>query len=299
MYVPNKIWSYALRIAATVCFLQGVLIITESFLKPKIIKQFCVAKEKYFIERTEHYSYRLNFETGHQYVDSDAYNAIMIGDSVLFRCTPLHYQIVEFIFPGNIKIKNVQNYYAHIGFGVFFLIMGGVLLFFKFKKQEHLIIWSFLIGVVLIFVITDLGHILRGNPYDYSNEKKIKSEINKNISIEGDSVSDSSIEDDLMVKIINKEIKTPMKQLLAKRCLDYMKTNYSLMNKIIDDPISLSKKGSEIAMANYVICINSLELLEKSKDSVTNEMKTEIQELKYNLELVRPRILRLYDNTQK
>jgi hypothetical protein len=299
MYVPNRIWSYALRIVATVCFLQGVLIITESFLKPKIIKQICVAKEKDFSERTELYSYRLNFEIGHQYVDSDVYNAIMIGDSVLFRCTPLHYQIVEFIFPGNIKIKNVQNYYAQIGFGVFFLIMGGVLLFFKFIKQEHLIIWSFLIGLVLIFVITDLGHVLRGNPYGYSHEKKIKSEIKKNISTEEEAVSDSSIEDDLMVKIINKEIKTPMDQLLAKRCLDFMKTNYSLMNKIIDDPISLSNKGSELAMANYVICINSLELLEKSKDSVTNKMKTEIQDLKYKLELVEPRILRLYENTQK
>ena len=165
MYVPNRIWSYALRIAATVCFLQGVLTITDSFLKPKIIKQICVAKEIDFNERTELYSYRLNFEIGHQYVDPDLYTAIMIGDSVLFTCSPLHYQIVEFIFPGNIKIKNVQNYYAKIGFGVFFLVIGGVLLFFKFKKQEHLIIWSFLIGFVLILVITDLGHVLRGNPY--------------------------------------------------------------------------------------------------------------------------------------
>jgi hypothetical protein len=299
MYVPNRFWSYALRIVASVCVLQGVLIITQSFFKPKIIKQFCVAKEKDFSERTEHYSYRLNFETGHQYVDSAVYNAITIGDSVLFRCTPLHYQSFEFIFPGNIKIKNVQNYYAHIGFGVFFLIMGGVLLFFKFKKQEHLIIWSFLIGVVLVFVITDLSHVLRGNPYGYGHEKNIKSEIIKTISIEEESVSVSSLENDLMVKIINKEITTPMDQLLAKRCLDYMKTNYSLMNKIIDDPISLTNKGSEIAMANYVICINSLELLEKSIDSVTSEMKTEIQVLKYKLELVSPRILQLYENTQK
>ena len=97
MYKPNKIWAYSLRIAAMVCFMQGFLIVFESFINPKIIKQVCIEKEKDFSEKTDRYSYRLNFEKGHQYVDSDVYNSIMVGDSVLFKCTPFHYQIVEFL----------------------------------------------------------------------------------------------------------------------------------------------------------------------------------------------------------
>ena len=282
-----------------VCFMQGFLIVIESFINPKIIKQVCIEKEKDFSEQTDRYSYRLNFEKGHQYVDSVVYNSIMVGDSVLFKCTPFHYQIVEFIFPGNIKIKNVENYYAHIGFGVFFLIMGAVLFFYKFKKKEHLIIWSFLIGLVLIFVVTDLSHVFKGNPYSYRQENNVENEIAKNNIISNMDSTSFLSDDDLMMKIINKDINIPMGHYMAKRCLEYMKTNYGLMNKIIDDPISLTVKGSEIAMANYVICINSLELLEQSKNSLTNEMKDEIQNYKYKLELIRPRIMNLYQDSQK
>ncbi len=282
-----------------VCFMQGFLIVFESFINPKIIKQVCIEKEKDFSEKTDRYSYRLNFEKGHQYVDSDVYNSIMVGDSVLFKCTPFHYQIVEFIFPNNIKIKNVENYYAHIGFGVFFLIMGGVLLLYKFKKNEHLIIWSFLIGLVLIFVVTDLSHVFKGNPFNYHQENNIENKITENYNIKNIDSSSLLSDDDLMMKIINKDINIPMEHNMAKRCFEYMKTNYGLMNKIIDDPISLTVKGSEIAVANYVICINSLELLEQSKDSLTNEMKDEIQNYKYKLELISPRIMKLYQDFQK
>jgi hypothetical protein len=298
MYVPNKIWSNVLRLAAIVCFSQGILIITESFLKPKIIKQICIAKEKDFSERTEHYSYRLNFKTGHQYVDSDVYNAIMIGDSVLFRCTPLHYTIFEFIFPGNIKIKNVENYYAQIGFGVFFLIMGGVLLFFKFKKKEHLIIWSFLIGAVLIFVITDFSNVLKGNPYGYSQEINFENESEITDYFQYTDTALSLREDSIMIKIMKNEIKTPMDSVMSKKCFDYLKTNYSLMNKILNDPISLNKEAAQVAMANYLICMNSIELLEKSKMVLTIDVKNELETYKNRIELVSPRIFDLYKSIQ-
>jgi hypothetical protein len=101
----------------------------------------------------------------------------------------------------------------------------------------------------------------------------------------------SNNEADLMMKIINNEIKTPMDSAMSKKCFDFMKTNYSLMNKILNNPISSKKEMAEIAMVNYLICVNSIELLEKSKLVLTIYMKNELETYKNNVELVSPRIL--------
>jgi len=109
----------------------------------------------------------------------------------------------------------------------------------------------------------------------------------------------SNDEDDLMMKIIKKEIKTPMDSALSKKCFDYMKTNYSLMNKILDNPISSNKEMAQVAMTNFLICVNSVELLEQSKVVLTVDMKKELETYKNNVELVRPTIVSLYQNSQK
>lgn len=54
------------------------------------------------------------------------------------------------------------------------MIMGIILLFFKFKKREHLVIWTFLIGFVLIFVLTDMSNLIDGNPYGDSSIVTLK-----------------------------------------------------------------------------------------------------------------------------
>jgi hypothetical protein len=62
---------------------------------------------------------KLTFESGHQDFDPDVFDLVSIKDTVLFKCTPFHYQIFEFIFKGNVSISNVRNYYAQIGLGFF------------------------------------------------------------------------------------------------------------------------------------------------------------------------------------
>ena len=88
-----------------------------------------------------------------------------------------------------------------------------------------------------------------------------------------------------------------MDSAMSKKCFDYMKTNYSLMNKILRDPIS--SEVAQVAMVNYVICVTSIELLKKSKVVLTVDMKNELETYKNNVELVSPRIISLYQNSQK
>ena len=164
-YRPNKIWVFALRVAAFTCFTFGLFTILESAFETILIEQKCIGKEKIYNERIDEYSFKVIFERGFQYVDPEVYDLISIQDPVLFKCTPFHYTIVEVIFEGNISISNVRTYYAILGLGVFFMIMGIILLFFKFKKREHLVIWTFLIGFVLILVLIDLSNLIDGNPY--------------------------------------------------------------------------------------------------------------------------------------
>ena len=118
-------------------------------------------------------------------------------------------------------------------------------------------------------------------------------------SIDTTTSNSSNNEDDLMMKIMKKEIKTPMDSAMSKKCFDYMKTNYSLMNKILNVSISSNKEVAQVAMANYMICVNSIELLEKSKVVLTVDMKNELETYKNNVELVSPRIISMYQNSQK
>jgi len=81
-----------------------------------------------------------------------------------------------------LSISNVRNYYAQIGFGIFFLVSGGMLLLFKFRKHEHIQIWSFLIGLVAVFVLIDINNLVQGNPYGNSSlidKKNLQSGIDK------------------------------------------------------------------------------------------------------------------------
>ena len=135
------------------------------------------------------------------------------------------------------------------------------------------------------------------NSCDQSQENRISSPSIE--SIDTTTSNSSNNEDDLMMKIMKKEIKTPMDSAMSKKFFDYMKTNYSLMNKILNDPISSDKKVAQVAMANYMICVNSIELLEKSKVVLTVDMKNELETYKNNVELVSPRIISVYQNSQK
>ena len=175
MYSPNRYWLFALKVTAFICVTVGLITLIEPLFEKKIIKQKCTGKEKIYRDRIDDYSYKLIFESGDQFVDPDVFHLVSINDTIIFKCTPFHYQIVEFCFNDTFSISNVRNYYAQIGFGIFFLVSGGVLLLFKFKKHEHIQIWSFVIGIVAVFVLIDINKLVQGNPYGNSSliDKKI------------------------------------------------------------------------------------------------------------------------------
>ena len=148
----------------------------------------------------------------------------------------------------------------------------------------------------LLLLATNIFCFFTFNSCNRSQQHPIPSTT---IASVGSTVSDSSNDGDgLMMKIMNNEIKTPMDSAMSKKCFDYLKTNYSLMNKILNDPISSMKEVAQVAMANYMICVNSIELLEKSKLVLTIDMKNELETYKNNVDLVTPRILDLNKSIQ-
>jgi len=173
-FVPNKNWSLTLLIIAVICILAGGFTLVEPMLKYKTIHQVCVSKTSEYNRETDLISYRINFQSGHQYVDAAIYEEFQEGDSVTFKCLPYNYIITEFRFKNGTYIKNVQNYYAHLVFGLFYLFIGCILFFFKFKKQEHLYIWSFVILIPLSFVCINLSKVIKGNPYHDTPIKLLK-----------------------------------------------------------------------------------------------------------------------------
>lgn len=307
IYQSNKNWSLTLRLAGFICFIVGLITILEPSFEKKSFKQKCVGKESTYNNRLDTYSYRLTFESGHQYVDPDVFDLVNIDDTVLFKCTPFHYQIVEFIFNKNFTISNVRNYYAQIGFGIFYAIMGSVLLFFKFKKDEHLIIWSCLIGFVLIFVLIDISHLVKGNPYgsnsavDINNTPTIN---NKSSSIDSINSSNDEIYGDFMMKIIEKKIQTPMDSATALKCFDFLKINYSLMMKLLneknnyEETINISGENYRtLIMTNFLVCENAIDLLEKSENVLNKNIQNELIDFKEKIKFVNQRVIDLYLET--
>jgi hypothetical protein len=127
-------------------------------------------------------------------------------------------------------------------------------------------------------------------------EKPISSTLSK--VADSTELNSSEEGDDLMMKIAKKELKIPMDSSTANKCFDYMKTNYSLMLKIINDPISSNEKVAQVAMANYLICVNGIELLEKSEKTLSLKMKNEIEAFKKDLERVNSKMQSLYQNIE-
>ena len=151
------------------------------------------------------FSYKVTFESGHQFVNPDVYDLVSINETIIFKCTSFHYHIVEFSFNDTLSISNVRNYYAKIGFGRCFLVFGGILLFFTFKKYEHILIWSFLIGLVAIFVLIDINHLAKVNPYGNSsfiNTNNLQSGNEKGSYLVFNKKNKDELDSVLMIEII-------------------------------------------------------------------------------------------------
>lgn len=145
--------------------------------------------------------------------------------------------------------------------------------------------------IIYCFILLALGiSACDQSQYDLSRQQPKKKEIPPN---QPDSVTPAT-EDDLMMKLINKEIKAPMDSLMTVKCFNYMKTNYSLMTKLMESPFTTNKDVAKVAMVNYAICINVIDLMEKSPKSVTGDMKNELKNYKNKIDLMSPKFLELY-----
>jgi len=304
IYSPNRYWLFALKVTAFICVTVGLITLIEPLLEKKTIKQKCTGKEKIYRDRIDDYSYRLIFESGDQFVDPDVFDLVSTDDTIIFKCTPFHYQIVEFCFNDTFSISNVRNYYAQIGFGIFFLVSGGVLLLFKFKKHEHIQTWSFVIGIVAVFVLIDINHLVQGNPYGNSSliDKNIWQCGNNKATYQDEyKKTNDELDGDLMMKIIEQKIKTPMDSSMTIKCHAYLKNSYSLMIKLLNDTEAQNEAMkitdldlNTLIMSNYLVCDNAIILLEKSTTSMSNNMQKELIEYKKNLQLVGDRVMNLY-----
>jgi hypothetical protein len=103
------------------------------------------------------------------------------------------------------------------------------------------------------------------------------------------------------MKIIEQKIKTPMDSSMTLKCHTYLKTCYSLMIKLLNDKEAQNeaKKITDLdlntmIMSNYLVCENAIILLEKSTNSMSNNMQKELIEYKKKLQLVSDRVMNLY-----
>ena len=288
IYRPNRFWLYTLRLTAFICVIVGLITLIEPLLQKRTFKQKCTGKERIYRDRLDDYSYKLTFESGHQFVDPDVYDLVSINDTIIFKCTPFHYQIVEFSFNDTLSISNVRNYYAQI----------------KFRKHEHIQIWSFLIGLVAVFVLVDINNLVQGNPYGNSSlidTKKLQSRNDKDSYQMNNKKTKDELDNDLMMKIIEQSINTPMDSAMTLKCNAYLKTCYTLMIKLLNDKEAQAeaKKITDLdlntmIMSNYLVCENAIVLLEKSTISMNNHMQKELIEYKKKLQLISERVMNLY-----
>jgi hypothetical protein len=109
------------------------------------------------------------------------------------------------------------------------------------------------------------------------------------------------LDSDLMMKIIEQKINTPMDSAMTLKCNAYLKTCYSLMIKLLNDKDAQTEVRkisdldlSTMIMSNYLVCENAIVLLEKSTISMNNQMQKELIEYKKKLELVSDRVMNLY-----
>jgi hypothetical protein len=304
IFNSNKYWLYTLRLTAFICVIAGLITLIEPFLEKKTFKLKCTGKERVYSSRLDDYSYKLTFDSGDQFVDPDVYDLVSVNETIIFKCTPFHYQIIEFIFNDGSSISNVRNYYAQIGFGIFFLVSGGLLLIFKFRKHEHLQIWTFLISLVAIFVLVDTSNLIEGNPFGNSlliETNSLQSGNDNDLYQVDNKKNKDELDTALMMRIIEQKIKTPMDFSMTLKCHSYLKTSYSLMIKLLKykEAQTEAKQISEldlstIIMTNYLVCQNAIILLEKSTVSMNNQMQKELIEYKKNLELISGRVMDVY-----
>jgi hypothetical protein len=153
---------------------------------------------------------------------------------------------------------------------------------YESRKKTGNIVGAVLLGVI-IFIAVLISAFLGDN-----NEVVYQRDINRNVpeGINDDSDS-SSATGDLMLKIIEKDIPTPMDSATAAQCLDLMQTSFELSQKITGPGgISDSEQGKLVGMSCLLVCENGIELFEESKAKLPKNLVNAFKEFKkrYNSE---------------
>lgn len=153
---------------------------------------------------------------------------------------------------------------------------------YESRKKTGNIVGSVLLGVI-IFIAVLISAFLGDN-----NEVVGQRDINMNVPevINNDSDS-SSATGDLMLRIIEKDIPTPLDSATAAQCLDLMQTSLGLSQKLKGPGgISDTEQGKLVGMSCFLVCENGIALFEESKAKLPKNLVIAFEEFKkrYNSE---------------
>ena len=92
------------------------------------------------------------------------------------------------------------------------------------------------------------------------------------------------------MKIIKRQISTPMDSLTSAKCLDKLIPNTSMLKKLINSEFSSSEQGKKVVLRSFALTLNGLELLRKSKDSLTKVQLLEYKKLEAEFNQMLPEL---------
>ena len=153
---------------------------------------------------------------------------------------------------------------------------------YESRKTTGNVVGGVLLGLI-IFIAVLLSLSLSNNDYEEN-----QGELNYDLQEENYNTLDSSSNTDgLMMKIIEKDIPTPMDSATAMQCLDLMQTYLGLSQKIMGPGgISNTEQGNLVGMSCVLICENGIALYEESKSKLPKNVVNSFEDFKmrYNAE---------------
>ena len=151
---------------------------------------------------------------------------------------------------------------------------------YESRKTIGNVVGGVLLGFI-IFIAVLLALSASNNDYE-ENYEVDQSDLNYNLQEENYNTLDSSSNtDDLMMKIIEKDIPTPMDSATAMDCLDLMQTSLGLSQKIMGPGgISNTEQGNLVGMSCVLVCENGLALYEESKSKLPQNVVNGFEDFK-------------------
>jgi hypothetical protein len=151
---------------------------------------------------------------------------------------------------------------------------------YKSRRTTGNIVGGVLLGLI-IFLAVLIAFSLNSNNYSDSYEYE-QNDLNNSLQEENyNSLDSSSNSDDLMLKIIEKSIPTPMDSATAMECLELMKTSHGLSQKIMGPGgISDTEQGNMVGLSCILVCENGIAIYEESKSKLPKNVVNEFESFK-------------------